>query len=97
MKLSDPFKILLPNEKLAPTQGQMDAFNNEYDKILPPLVHKIRLAVAKWREDNYHGASGVSIALLNFWFSQEHLSGQKSLNFPSPRGKQLNPSFIFMR
>ena len=81
MKLSDPFKILLPNEKLAPTQGQMDAFNNEYDKILPPLVHKIRLAVAKWREDNYHGASGVSIALLNFWFSQEHLSGQKEFKF----------------
>jgi type III restriction enzyme len=46
MKLSDPFKILPPNERWAPTQNQMDAFQNVYEKLLPPLVYKIRLAVA---------------------------------------------------
>ena len=36
------------------------------------MVHKIRLAVAKWREDAYIGASENSKALLYFWFEQEH-------------------------
>ena len=49
MKYSDPFKILLPNERWAPTQDQMDMFQNAYEKLLPPLVYKIRLAVTKWR------------------------------------------------
>jgi type III restriction enzyme len=78
---TDPFKILPPNERWAPTQSQMDAFQNAYEKLLPPLVYKIRLAVAKWREDNYKGASETSISLLNFWFNQEHLIGQDKFQF----------------
>ncbi|MDD5579045.1 MAG: DEAD/DEAH box helicase family protein [Methylobacter sp.] len=81
MKKSDPFKILPPNERWAPTQSQMDAFQNAYEKLLPPLVYKIRLAVAKWREDNYQGASETSKSLLNFWFNQEHLLGQTQFSF----------------
>jgi type III restriction enzyme len=81
MKLSDPFKILTPNERWAPTQSQMDAFQNAYEKLLPPLVYKIRLAVAKWREENYKGASETSKSLLNFWFNQEHLIGQTKFSF----------------
>jgi type III restriction enzyme len=81
MKKSDPFKILTPNERWAPTQSQMDAFQNAYEKLLPPLVYKIRLAVAKWREDNYQGASETSKSLLNFWFNQEHLLGQTKFSF----------------
>ncbi len=81
MKFSDPFKILLPNERWAPTQSQMDAFQNAYEKLLPPLVYKIRLAVAKWREDKYRGASETTISLLNFWFNQEHLTGQTRFSF----------------
>ncbi len=60
MKYSDPFKILPPNERWAPSQSQMDAFQDAYEKLLPPLVYKIRLAVTKWRENNYQGASGTS-------------------------------------
>jgi type III restriction enzyme len=45
MKFSDPFKILIPSERWAPTQSQMDMFQNAYEKLLPPLVYKIRLAV----------------------------------------------------
>lgn len=81
MKFSDPFKILSPNERWAPTQSQMDAFQNAYEKLLPPLVYKIRLAVAKWRDENYAGASDTTKSLLNFWFNQEHLIGQSKFSF----------------
>jgi type III restriction enzyme len=81
MKFSDPFKILSLNERWAPTQSQMDAFQNAYEKLLPPLVYKIRLAVAKWRDENYAGASDTTKSLLNFWFNQEHLIGQTKFSF----------------
>ncbi len=81
MKFSDPFKILSPNERWAPTQSQMDAFQNAYEKLLPPLVYKIRLAVAKWRDENYAGASDTTKSLLNFWFNHEHLIGQTKFSF----------------
>ena len=81
MNLSDPFKILSPNERWAPTQGQMDAFQNAYEKLLPPLVYKIRIAFAKWRDEGYQGASETSKSLLNFWFNQEHLIGQTKFSF----------------
>ncbi|MCC7526609.1 MAG: DEAD/DEAH box helicase family protein [Chitinophagaceae bacterium] len=81
MTYSDPFKILTPNERWAPTQGQIDAFQNAYEKLLPPLVYKIRLAVAKWRDDAYQGASDTSKSLLNFWFNQAHLIGQEKFDF----------------
>jgi type III restriction enzyme len=81
MLFSDPFKILSPNERWAPTQSQMDAFQNAYEKLLPPLVYKIRLAVAKWRDENYAGASDTTKSLLNFWFNQEHLIGQTKFSF----------------
>ena len=70
MILSDPFKILSPNERWAPSQSQIDAFQNEYEKLLPPLVYKIRIAVERWRNDNYNGASKTSKSLLNFWFNR---------------------------
>ena len=81
MKISDPFKILSPGERWAPSQNQMEAFKNEYEKLLPPLVYKIRLAVAKWREDEYKGASDTTKSLLNFWFNNEHLIGQNKFCF----------------
>jgi type III restriction enzyme len=81
MKFSDPFKILSPSERWAPTQSQLDAFQNAYEKLLPPLVYKIRLAVAKWRDENYAGASDTTRSLLNFWFNQEHLIGQTQFSF----------------
>mgnify|MGYP001262318165 CR=1 FL=1 len=76
---NNPFQIIPPSERWAPTQSQMEG--NAYEKLLPPLVYKIRLAVSKWRESNYQGASETSKALLNFWFHQEHLIGQKPFRF----------------
>ncbi len=76
-----PFEVLSPSQRWAPTQSQMDAFQNAYEKLLPPLVYKIRLAVAKWRDENYAGASDTTKSLLNFWFNQEHLIGQTKFSF----------------
>ena len=81
MKISDPFKILTPNERWAPTQSQMDIFQNDYEKLLPPLVYKICLAVTKWRDDGYQGASDTSKSLMDFWFNHEHLIGQSKFSF----------------
>jgi type III restriction enzyme len=81
MKISDPFKILTPDERWAPTQSQMEASQNAYEKLLPPLVYKIRLAVAKWRDEGYQGASDTSKSLMNFWFHHEHLIGQTPFRF----------------
>ncbi len=81
MNLSDPFKILAPNERWAPSQSQLDTFQNKYEMLLAPLVYKIRLAVATWRDEDYKGASNTSKSLLNFWFTQEHLIGQNKFSF----------------
>jgi len=70
-----------PNERWAPTQEQMDLFQNAYEKLLPPLVYKIRLAVTKWRDNNYDGASETSKSLMNFWFNQKHFIGQNKFGF----------------
>lgn len=81
MKFSSPYTILSPNERWAPTQSQLDAFQNAYEKLLPPLVYKVRIAVAKWREEEYKGASEISKSLLNYWFNQEHIMGQTNFSF----------------
>jgi len=91
MKFLDPFKIMQPIERWAPTQGQMELFQNVYEKLLPPLVYKIRLAVTEWRNNNYDGASKTSKLLMNFWFNQEHFIGQKKIVFSFRKEKPLNP------
>jgi len=45
-----------------------------YDKLLPPLVAKIRQEVHAWRDNGYPGASATSLALLRHWFETEHLT-----------------------
>jgi type III restriction enzyme len=81
MKLSDPFKLLDPNERWSPSQDQIDLFQNEYEKLLPPLVYKIRLAVKDWRDNNYLGASETTKSLLDFWFNKEHFVKEKQFAF----------------
>jgi type III restriction enzyme len=81
MQINNPFQILPPNERWAPAQAQLDAVQNAYDKLLPPLVHKVRSAVADWRERDYSGASDTSHALLRFWFGQEHSVNGRTFQF----------------
>lgn len=67
-----PFEILSPDSRWAPGQAQMEAFNNRYEMLLAPLVHKVRKAVAEWRSSGYDGATETTKALLNHWFNREH-------------------------
>ena len=47
-----------------------------YEKLLPPLVAKVRQEVQAWRASGYKGASETSKALLQWWFDTHHLIGQ---------------------
>lgn len=43
------------------------------ERLLPPLVAKIRTEILVWRQSAYAGASETSRALLSWWFGTEHL------------------------
>ena len=45
-----------------------------YEKLLPPLVAKVRKDVFAWRDKGYPGASPTSVALLRHWFGTAHLT-----------------------
>ena len=68
---SSPYTILKPEIRWLPSDDLLR--ESSYEKLLPPLVHKLRIAVDKWREGGYTGASGTSKALLNWWFREEHI------------------------
>jgi len=70
----NPFDILRPDQRWTPNKEHFDQVKNRYDKLLPPLVHKVRVAVEQWRDKNYAGATATSKALLKFWFDKEHLN-----------------------
>lgn len=69
-----PFEILRPETRWTPAQSQMDAFQDKYEMLLAPLVHKVRKAVESWRNDDYDGATDTTKALLNHWFNKEHIN-----------------------
>lgn len=73
MNNNKPFEILLPEKRWAPGQSQMEAFQNKYEMLLAPLVHKVRKAVEQWRNDGYVGATETTKALLNHWFNKKHI------------------------
>ena len=50
-----------------------DRRTTAYEKLLPPLVARIRVEVGHWRESGYEGASTTSRALLKWWFHEAHL------------------------
>ncbi|MCL5800989.1 MAG: DEAD/DEAH box helicase family protein [Gammaproteobacteria bacterium] len=69
-----PYAELLPDQRWFPAAEELRS--TAYEKLLPPLVAKIRGEVSKWRADSYAGASDTSRALLNWWFETEHLVEQ---------------------
>ncbi|MFO2560082.1 DEAD/DEAH box helicase family protein [Legionella pneumophila serogroup 1] len=71
---TNPYSILDPDIRWYP--GDEDINSIGRDKLIPPLVHKIRIGVNKWRSNNYEGASWVSRALLAYWFDLEHYNTQ---------------------
>jgi len=73
-----PYKILDPKIRWFPADE--DLRDRGYEKLLPPLVAKLRNEVKIWREKNYEGASNTSKALLNWWFNEEHTIFDKDGN-----------------
>jgi type III restriction enzyme len=69
---TSPYAPLIPEQRWFPADETMRA--TAYDKLLPPLVAKIRQEVHVWRDNGYPGASATSLALLRHWFETEHLT-----------------------
>lgn len=69
-----PYAELLPEQRWFPAAEELRS--TAYEKLLPPLVAKIRSEVAAWRSAAYLGASDTSRALLNWWFETEHMVEQ---------------------
>lgn len=67
---SSPFSLLEPETRWFPADESLRS--NKYDKLIPPLVARLRQEVKSWREGNYAGASDTSQALLRWWFQHEH-------------------------
>ena len=66
-----PYAPLVPSQRWFPADETLRT--TAYDKLLPPLVAKIREQVHAWRQKGYAGASATSVSLLRWWFETEHL------------------------
>lgn len=65
-----PYEILAPGLRWFPAAEELRS--TAYEKLLPPLVAKVREGVKAWRDSNYAGASATSRALLAWWFCTDH-------------------------
>jgi len=66
-----PYAIPQPSQRWFPAAE--DLRSTAYEKLLPPLVAKIREEVSDWRSGGYQGASETSNSLLRWWFETNHL------------------------
>ena len=73
-----PHAILNPDIRWFPADEALR--ESSYEKLLPPLVHELRKRVKAWRDKGYEGATDTSVALLNWWFNQEHLLPKSDLS-----------------
>jgi len=69
-----PYEILSPDVRWFPAAEELRS--TAYEKLLPPLVAKVREEVKDWRDADYAGASATSRALLAWWFETDHLIEQ---------------------
>jgi len=74
-----PYAELAPEKRWFPAAEELRS--TAYEKLLPPLVARIREEVRNWRDADYSGASSTSRALLNWWFETEHLVEQSDATF----------------
>jgi type III restriction enzyme len=65
-----PHALLRPEHRWFPADEALR--DVAYEKLLPPLVAKIRQEVFAWRASGYKGVSATSAALLRWWFETEH-------------------------
>jgi type III restriction enzyme len=69
-----PYETLHPEQRWFPAAEELRS--TAYEKLLPPLVAKVREEVKAWRDAGYAGASSTSRALLAWWFETDHLIEQ---------------------
>ena len=67
---TDPFAILHPDVRWYPGDAILGGMGR--DKLIPPLVEKVRRRVHAWRASGYEGASETTRSLLNYWFERDH-------------------------
>jgi type III restriction enzyme len=65
-----PYEQLLPEQRWFPAAEELRG--TAYEKLLPPLVARVRDGVSEWRAAGYREASETSRALLNWWFGGQH-------------------------
>lgn len=66
-----PYAILEPELRWFPADENLRTCGME--KLIPPLVDKLRRGVKTFRDSGYIGASDTSRSLLNWWFCTPHL------------------------
>ncbi len=71
---SSPYEILDPKVRWFPADESLRT--SSYEKLLPPLVHKLREQISQWRAKGYEGASDTSKALLKWWFDAAHIQNK---------------------
>ena len=69
----NPFKLIEPNLRWFPGSDMLGDKGRE--KLLPPLVNKIRKEVSEWRSKGYPDISVTTKILLNYWFNTDHKNG----------------------
>ncbi|MBA2279606.1 DEAD/DEAH box helicase family protein [Candidatus Saccharibacteria bacterium] len=82
----DPYAILDPSIRWFPADE--DLRDKGHEKLLPPLVADLRKKVKDWRSDGYKGATETSVALLKWWFKEEHVQY-------NPDGSSYNFRYYF--
>ena len=71
---SSPYAILDPDTRWFPAAEALRESSAE--KLMPPLVARLRREVKKFRESGYAGAMETSRSLLRWWFATPHLLPQ---------------------
>ncbi|MFP4381548.1 MAG: DEAD/DEAH box helicase family protein [Candidatus Sumerlaeia bacterium] len=66
-----PHAILNPEIRWFPADEALR--DTGMEKLMPPLVPRLREAVKEFRDSGYAGATGTSRSLLNWWFNEHHL------------------------
>ncbi len=66
-----PYAPLVPEHRWFPADETLR--DKSYEKLLPPLVAKLRTEIQDWRASGYAGASATTRALLQWWFDTDHL------------------------
>jgi type III restriction enzyme len=71
---ASPYEIPRPDQRWFPADEALRT--TAYDRLLPPLVARIREEVSAWRAAGYPDVAPTSKALLEHWFCTAHLLEQ---------------------